>query len=605
MDFDIHGVLLLVWLCNGLSTSFVLNAVVQHHTQELRCGDHVCHHRQRCLIEMRNVTYLRLRCHHQSHDDIPCSPNSLRSNHRCSCDTRTCVDHTLISLVSAVTTPTIATNQNGLLCGDHVCKGHQFCIIEETQDSKLHPRCADVHNTHHCLPNLLSLGSSCFCDTRTCVDHTLISIVAGHQVAALICSDQDDHSCHADQVCRLHNTNGHLNGQCINKHNETYKQADRDGCPHILGEGHECFCNNNDCVQQTQAATGNHTVTTTNHNDLVCGDHVCHGHQYCIIEEKQDGKLYLKCADVHNTQHCLPHLLSLGSSCFCDTRTCVDHALISIVAGHQVAGLICSDHDGHSCHSDYVCEISIDKNGIKRHCGHGYHMTPCTQLPVNSHEKCYCITQSCVFGHFSAPTTMSTISKPTTAVPTTAPTTIPQTTVQPTTVQPTKAQSTMVQPTTVQPSTSVATTGISTITVALTNTSMVQTASSIPTTIVVTAVSSSTNNTCTDDEDSNFSCVVYETMYGLCAATTGTLFNIAQKRCQAFCGICAGNNTSGTPPAALPTQPTCIDHDARCSQFKFHICSSNVSQNFVISTCPKSCNKCAEYLASLNRKYTV
>ncbi|CAG2257428.1 unnamed protein product [Mytilus edulis] len=126
---------------------------------------------------------------------------------------------------------------------------------------------------------------------------------------------------------------------------------------------------------------------------------------------------------------------------------------------------------------------------------------------------------------------------------------------------------------------------------------MVQAASSIPTTTVVTAVTSSTNNTCTDDEDSNFSCVVYEMMYGLCAATTGTLFNIAQKRCQAFCGICAGNNTSGTPPAALPTQPTCIDHDARCSQFKFHICSSNVSQNFVISTCPKSCNKCSEYLA--------
>lgn len=30
------------------------------------------------------------------------------------------------------------------------------------------------------------------------------------------------------------------------------------------------------------AATGQHTVTTTNHNDLVCGDHVCHGHQVRI-----------------------------------------------------------------------------------------------------------------------------------------------------------------------------------------------------------------------------------------------------------------------------------------------------------------------------------
>ncbi|VDI23712.1 Hypothetical predicted protein [Mytilus galloprovincialis] len=228
-------------------------------------------------------------------------------------------------------------------------------------------------------------------------------------------------------------------------------------------------------------------------------------------------------------------------------------------------------------------------------------MTQCTQLPINFHEKCYCTTQSCVFGQFSAPTTISTTSKLTTARPTiAASTTIPQTTVQPTTVQSTTAQPTTVQPTTVQPSTSVATTGIPTITVALTNTSIVQAASSIPTTTVVTVVTSSTNNICTDDEDSNFSCVMYEMMYGLCNATTGTLFNIAQKRCRSFCGICAGNNTSGTPPASLPTQPTCIDHDARCSQFQFHICSSNVSQNFVISTCPKSCNKCSEYLASLN-----
>lgn len=48
--------------------------------------------------------------------------------------------------------------------------------------------------------------------------------------------------------------------------------------------------------------------------------------------------------------------------------------------------------------------------------------------------------------------------------------------------------------------------------------------------------------------------------------------------------------------ASLPTQPTCIDHDARCSQYQQQICSSTVSKNYVISTCPKSCNKCAEYL---------
>ncbi|XP_063420832.1 salivary glue protein Sgs-3-like [Mytilus trossulus] len=199
---------------------------------------------------------------------------------------------------------------------------------------------------------------------------------------------------------------------------------------------------------------------------------------------------------------------------------------------------------------------------------------------------------------------MSTTSQPTTAGPTVvASTTILKTTMQPTTVQPTTVQPTTVQPTTVQPNTAGATTGNSSSTVGLTNTTTVQATSSIPTTTVVTVVTSSTNKTCTDDQDSNFSCAVYEMKYDLCKATTGTLFNIAQKRCQAFCGICAGNNTSGTPPAFLPTQPTCIDHDARCSQAQFQqICLSAVSQNFVISTCPKSCNKCAEYLASLNRK---
>ncbi|XP_063420831.1 uncharacterized protein LOC134706052 [Mytilus trossulus] len=158
--------------------------------------------------------------------------------------------------------------------------------------------------------------------------------------------------CAHDEVCRLHNTNGQLNGQCISKHNEPYKQADRDGCPQLLGVGYECFCNNYYCVQQTQAATGQHAITSNNQNDLVCGDHVCHGHQYCIVEEEKFDKLHLKCADVHNTQHCLPNLLSLGSSCFCDTRTCVDHTLISIFAGHQVAGLICQDHDSHACHAN-------------------------------------------------------------------------------------------------------------------------------------------------------------------------------------------------------------------------------------------------------------
>ncbi|CAC5375645.1 unnamed protein product [Mytilus coruscus] len=182
---------------------------------------------------------------------------------------------------------------------------------------------------------------------------------------------------------------------------------------------------------------------------------------------------------------------------------------------------------------------------------------------------------------------MSITSKPTTVGPTVAEsTTIQKTTVQPTTVQPTTVQPTTVQPTTVQPTT-VQPTTVQPTTVQ--QTTIKTTTTSIPTTAVVAVVSTSTNNACTNDEDSNFSCALYEMMYDLCKATTGTLYSIAHKRCQAFCGICS---------ASLPTQPTCIDHDPRCSQFQINICSSSVSQNFVISTCPKSCNKCTEYLAA-------
>ncbi|XP_052092436.1 salivary glue protein Sgs-3-like [Mytilus californianus] len=142
---------------------------------------------------------------------------------------------------------------------------------------------------------------------------------------------------------------------------------------------------------------------------------------------------------------------------------------------------------------------------------------------------------------------MSITSKPTTVGPTVAEsTTIQQTTVQPTTVQPTTVQPTTVQQTTVQATTIQPTTMQPTT---VQPTTIKPSTTSIPTTAVVTVVST-------------------------------------------------WNGTSGPQLASLPTQPTCIDHDPRCSQFQINICSSSVSQNFVISTCPKSCNKCAEYLAA-------
>ncbi|CAG2245211.1 unnamed protein product [Mytilus edulis] len=170
------------------------------------------------------------------------------------------------------------------------------------------------------------------------------------------------------------------------------------------------------------------------------------------------------------------------------------------------------------------------------------------------------------------------------------------TTAGPTVAASTKIQQTTVEPTTVQVYTSVPTTGNmhvipsnASITLAVANTPTIQ--------AVSTVFTSSLTNTCSDDEDTNFSCIVYEMKYGLCTATSGTLYRIAHKRCQAYCGICSGNRTSVPQQASLPTQPTCIDHDARCSQYQQQICSSTVSKNYVISTCPKSCNKCAEYLA--------
>ncbi|XP_076090092.1 uncharacterized protein LOC143062194 [Mytilus galloprovincialis] len=475
-------------------------------------------------------------------------------------------------------------------CGDKRCTySNEVCRLYNT-NGQLNSQCVLRHSIpsradHDGCPKLLGVGYQCFCNIHNCDHQTQALLVkagggGGHDNHAdhiFFCLTSQ---CFYDHVCRLRNTNGHLIGHCISKHAEPH-YADHDGCPQLLGEGSECFCNIHNCDHHTQAATGHHTTTTTNHNDLVCGGHVCHGHQYCIIEEKQDGKLHFNCADVHNTQHCLPNLLSNGSLCFCDTRICVDHTLISIVAGHQVAGLICSDYDDHSCPADYVCEISMDKNGIKKHCGNGHHMTQCTQLPIYYHEKCYCATQSCVFGQFSATTTMSITSKLTTAGPTVA----ASTTIQQTTVQPTM----------VQVYTSVPTTGNmhvipsnASITLAVANTPTIQAAS--------TVLISSLKNTCSDDEDTNFSCIVYEMKYSLCTATTGTLYRIAHKRCQAYCGICSGNSTSVPQQASLPTQPTCIDHDARCSQYQQQICSSTVSKNYVISTCPKSCNKCAEYL---------
>lgn len=47
-------------------------------------------------------------------------------------------------------------------------------------------------------------------------------------------------------------------------------------------------------------------------------------------------------------------------------------------------------------------------------------------------------------------------------------------------------------------------------------------------------------------------------------------------------------------------QPVCVDHDTRCKQYQHQLCSTTVSQAYVIATCPLTCNKCTEYFG----KYT-
>ncbi|CAC5375646.1 unnamed protein product [Mytilus coruscus] len=340
--------------------------------------------------------------------------------------------------------------------------------------------------------------------------------------------------CRHDELCRVTNVGGYIDGQCMSTHHLPHDLIF--GCPQTLLDANECFCNTHDCIQQMQthitpqgqfAKVGQHSLVQC--GDKICkhGDEICkhdvdkegrlHSHcmpehdaARCVIEENWEKHLHLRCEDHkdHHTPHCLPNLLSIGKRCFCDTRACVDHTLISLV---------------------------------------------------------------------SAPTTV----QPTTVQPTTAMQTNPTTTAT-ITNSPTPAAQTN-PPTTAMPSNASTTSMLTNATTTL----MLNSTATVP----------STTQSCSDDEDANFSCVIYEMMYSLCTAATGTLHAIAHKRCRAYCNICAGSSTSGTASASLPTQLTCIDHDIRCVQYQANICSSSVSQPFVISTCAKTCNKCAEYFA--------
>ncbi|XP_071154031.1 uncharacterized protein [Mytilus edulis] len=505
-----------------------------------------------------------------------------------------------------------------LACFATQCQHDELCRVSN-MGGTIDGQCMSSHPLPHGLvfgcPQTLLDGNDCFCNTHDCIQQMQTHInpqgqfaKAGHhsltQCGDKICK-------HGDEICKHEvNKDGRLHSHCIAEKDATHHDPNPQfGCTTLPTEHHPCYCRNDVCNTNLYNNLYQQNQVQAHHQELLCGDHVCHGgHQRCVIEESWDQHLHLRCEDHkdHHTPHCLPNLLSAGKRCFCDTRICVDHTLISLVSGHQVTGLICADHDDHVCHANQVCEIFHDLNGhFKKHCVNRHTGSiECQHLPHFNH-RCICTTQQCVFGQFTAPTTAA----PTTAQPITVqPTTVMQTNA-PTTAVMSNSSSAAAVNTTNQPTasqTNAPTTAMlsnAPTTALLPNSSATPMLSNTSTILMMnsTTVVPSTTPSCADDEDANFSCVMYEMMYNLCTAATGTLHAIAHKRCRSYCKICtSGGSTSGpTSAVSLPTQATCIDHDVRCSQYQVNICGASVSQAFVISTCAKTCNKCAEYFASL------
>lgn len=263
--------------------------------------------------------------------------------------------------------PSMGANHNPpiheILCLNQTCFKDEACVISNIEN-QLHGHCIQHTHVHQDCGHQLMNSDTCICMHQACV----------HNVVALHCGT---HLCKPEEVCNFHvNNNRQLQAECKKltdmQHHDVLVCLDEN-----IFHQHGCYCMNAFCNQQvynlvhgqqtqdktiseptreasstilqssvptTQIRSQSSSIATstaimnnktTSRPAFQCGDKTCEGNQFCLLtEDYLTLNVTFICsqhAPLPDIPYCLPNRLTPNHTCYCESRKCVDTAIIYIM----------------------------------------------------------------------------------------------------------------------------------------------------------------------------------------------------------------------------------------------------------------------------------